>query len=469
MTSLKNYQLLCTALLRSFSVAYLAAVIAVLAISGRSTTAETFAADRPPAFVPLGAYLSWERTDACAKANGIDRWADVARRLDALRKNHVNLLWVTNMDEVDLPRLIAECEKRDMRLLSSMGAVEAKLDWRWADDGTYYNRLLPQLVATAGGSSTLIGWVLSDEPLAEHLPRVETLRKKFRELDPDRFTTAVTMWPQTPLVPAETKLPIVVMDLYPFFGPNDPNGPHTDAASKGFFRNNMTAMMKAIGDGPASAWVMGMCFSDIWGPREYNAEGHLIGLPGSYLHWRCPTPAEMRWQVWESFRGGAKGFVCYTVAPEAPDPATSTLPPADVAWKEVLATEPTDLGPNALTNPDGSSTPQLEELGRVYAQLAPHADLLLRLKRTDIEAMSLEGPGAIQGFVDPDTGARYAIIVNDDLHERQALRVAVPNATEKIEDLLEHNVLPLTERTLNESRKGTLVLHAGSGTLLGIR
>lgn len=30
---------------------------------------------------------------------------------------------------------------------------------------------------------------------------------------------------------------------------------------------------------------------------EYDDQGRLIGLPGSYLHWRCPTLAEVRWQV----------------------------------------------------------------------------------------------------------------------------------------------------------------------------
>jgi len=28
------------------------------------------------------------------------------------------------------------------------------------------------------------------------------------------------------------------VDLYPFFGPDDPNGPHTDAASQSFLRRN---------------------------------------------------------------------------------------------------------------------------------------------------------------------------------------------------------------------------------------
>ena len=37
--------------------------------------------------------------------------------LDALEANHVNLLWVTNMSESALPRLIEECAKRGIRLL----------------------------------------------------------------------------------------------------------------------------------------------------------------------------------------------------------------------------------------------------------------------------------------------------------------------------------------------------------------
>ena len=112
-------------------------------------------------------------------------------------------------------------------------------------------------------------------------------------------------------MPEQTKIPVVCVDLYPFFGPNDPNGPHTDAASKGFFRRNAMKMLDAIGDRPAVGWVMGMCFSDIWDPRRYDDNGHLIGLSDSYLHWRCPTLPEMRWQVWESFRWARRGL-CVT-------------------------------------------------------------------------------------------------------------------------------------------------------------
>ncbi len=443
----------------------LAPLIALLATGA---SAQTVPADLPPTFVPLGAYLSWERTVACAKYYDIDQWQDVTTRLDALQANHVNLLWVTNMSEADLPRLIVECEKRNMRLLPSMGAVEAKIDWRWVDDGSYYDTVLPRIVKAAGDSKTLVGWVLSDEPLVEHFPRLETLRRKFRELDPKRFCTAVTMWPQTPQVPVKTKLPLICIDLYPFFGPDDPNGPHTDAASKGYFRRNALKMMDAIGDGPAVGWVMGMCFSDIWGPRKYDAQGHLIGLPGSYLHWRCPTLAEMRWQVWETFRVGAKGFVCYTLAPEAPNAENATLPPADVAWKEVLATKETDLGPNALTNPDGSVTPQLEELGRVYAQLAPHADLILRLERSEEALVEVDAPAQVQTFIDPETKTLYAIVVNDDLHESRGATLRVGESVSTVIDLIRNHDVPLTKNAQDGSATGTMTLAAGDGTLLKI-
>ncbi|OIO94564.1 MAG: hypothetical protein AUJ96_28575 [Armatimonadetes bacterium CG2_30_66_41] len=431
-----------------------------------ATPVWTVPADNPPDFVPLGAYVSWERVGANAQVSGIDKWADACRRLDALQASHVNLLWVTNMSETDLPRLIEECGKRGMKLLPSMSTVEAKVDWRWANDGAYYDKVLPNLLKVAGPSETLVGWVLSDEPKEEQFPRLEMLRQCLRELDPNRFCTSVTMWPQTPEVPAQTKLPVVCVDLYPFFGPNDPNGPHTDAASKSFFRRNAAKMIEAIGDRNALGWVMGMCFSDLWGPRKYDAQGHLVGLPGSYLHWRCPTLAEMRWQVWETVRSGAKGFVCYTLAPEAPNSTTETLPPPDVTWKDVLAKEVTDLGPNALTNPDGSPTPQLEELGRVYARLAPHTALIRRWRLSSAPVVETEGSGQVQAFADPETGAAFAVLLNDELHEDQTIAVRVGETTSSVRDLLRDQDIALKRDFAGGSGTGAVALRAGQGTIL---
>ncbi|MFA6240953.1 MAG: hypothetical protein WC655_08495 [Candidatus Hydrogenedentales bacterium] len=214
--------------------------IALTLLAGLFVSAadERVPADRAPDFVPLGAYLSWERVGACAAASGIERWEDAARRLDALHANHVNLLWVTNMSEDDLPRLLVECEKRKLLLMPSMGAIEARVDWRWTEGSTYYDTAIPSVLKAAGDSKTLAGWVLSDEPEEKHFSRLETLRAKFRAADPARFCTSVLMWPQAPLVSEHAKLPVVCVDIYPFFGPDDPNGPHSDASSKGFYRGN---------------------------------------------------------------------------------------------------------------------------------------------------------------------------------------------------------------------------------------
>ena len=431
--------------------------------------AEPIAADRPPEFVPLGVYLSWERTRSCAEAFAIDHWTDVCRRLDALQTNHVNLLWVTNMAEKDLPRLIAECEKRHIRLLPSMSTIEAKVDWRWAPNSTNYDKVVPRLLEVAGASGTLVGWVLSDEPHVEHFPRLRALRDRFRQLDPHRFCTAVTMWPQTPKLPAEVALPVFCVDLYPFFGPDDPNGPHTDAASRSFFRRNAAKMIEAIGDRNAVGWVMGMCFSDVWGPRKYDDAWHMIGLPGSYLHWRCPTLPEMRWQVWETLRAGAKGYVCYTLAPEAPKEKNEALDPPKVKWKDVLAKEATDMGPNALTNPDASQTPQLQELGRVYARLNPHLPLIRTWKRTEAPVLEAENPGRAQAFDAPRGAIRYVVLLNDDLKTDRQITVRVGEHAASLHDVIDYREIPLTRDFAGGSATAVIGLPAGDGTILAVR
>ncbi len=433
----------------------------------------TVPADRAPDMVPLGVYLSWERPGACARHYGIDRWEDVGKRLDAIAASHVDTLWVTNMAEADLPRLLAECEKRAIRLLPSMSAIEGKISWRWADGGRYYDEVIPRVVKLAGDSPTLAGWVLSDEPSLEILPRMEELRKRFRSVDQNRFCLVVSMWPQTPEVPKQTTLPVVCVDLYPFFGPRDPNGPHTDGSSRHFFRSNARRMVEAIGQRDVVPWIMPMCFSDIWGPRRYDDRGHLIALPGSYMHWRCPTLAEIRWQIWETIRSGGKGVIFYTLAPEAPDAKTESLPPPDIAKqndKIILAKEPTDLGPNALTNPDGTATPQLEEIGRAYRLIAAHKQLIRRWRRTDRPAATVESPVAGQCFLDPTTGKYYVVVVNDDFHREQIAEIRLQAGATGLADIVRNRPIELQEPdSADRSRFGRLTLAAGEGAILAIQ
>ena len=447
-------------------------VFCLVSLPSWSVGRDRVAADRAPDMVPFGVYLSWERTGACARHYGIDRWEDVRKRLDAIAANHVDTLWVTNMAEADLPRLITECKKRGIRLIPSMSTIEGKIEWRWHNDGRYYDKVIPRVVELAGDSQTLAGWVLSDEPSQAILPRIEELRQRFRKVDPNRFCLVVSMWPQTPHVPKETNLPVVCVDLYPFFGPRDPNGPHTDGASRHFFRTNARRMVEAIGDRDVSPWIMPMCFSDIWGPRRYDDRGHLIALPGSYMHWRCPKLAEIRWQIWETIRSACKGILFYTLAPEAPNAKTESLPPPDIAKKNdkiILAKEPRDLGPNALTNPDGTATPQLEEIGKAYQLLAPHKALIRRWKRTDRLVATVEAPIEEQCFIDPTTGKHYAVVVNDDLHRTRVAKIHLGAETTRLADIILNEEIELEEADFaGGGRLGHVTLEAGEGTILVI-
>ncbi len=445
------------------------AFVTAILVVGAASAEGTVKAEQPPDFVPLGAYLSWERTSACAKHFGIDQWDDVNRRLDALHANHFNLLWVTNMSEAHLPRFAIECRKRHIRLLPCVDSVEAKVEWRWAPNTNYYEDVLPRVVKSVADSKSVAGWVLSDEPQEKDFPKLETLRTRLRDLDPNRFSTAVFMWPQAPLTPRQIKFPVVCVDLYPFFGPNDPNGPHTDATSKAFFRGNARSMLDAIGDSPTHGWIMGMCFSDIWGPRKYDDKGHLIALPGAYLHWRAPTLAEMRWQVWETFRSGAKGFICYTLAPEAPDPNSASAASPDVAWKDVLSKTEADLGPNALTNPDGSATPQLEELGRTYVLLAPYAKVIRRWRQQDSPKIEADGDAQVQVFNDPGHRKTYAIILNDDLHEPRTVTLRLNETVASLTDLVHKQEVSLATESAKAGSTARINLDAGEGTILRIK
>ena len=431
-------------------------------------------ADRPPDFVPRGVYLSWEKPAAIARARGLDHWEHVGNLFDRCVENHVNTLWVANLAETDFPRLILECEKRELKLITTLGAIEGVYtrgqtrQWTEVEDALF-DGLIAKALALAGDSTALAGWLLADEPRPEELPFLENVRQKFRRADPNRFCLAVTQWQVNEYVPTRTRLPVICTDLYPFFGPNDPNGPHTDQASRHFFRSQVQHMMAAIGEKPIAAWIMGMCFVEIWGPYTIRDDGHVVGLPGSYLHWRCPTPAEMRWQVWESLRGGAKGVFIFQLSPIMHIQAgMEDLAPPEVTWQDVLLREPTDAGPGGLTTPQGGTTPQLRALGDAYARMAPHEPLILGWKPTPLPLAETEAPGRSGCFVTTADGRCFCVVVNDDLHQPRRIPIHFQVGTESVIDRVTGNPLSLTKHFDNGTAHGVVELDTGDGTLLEI-
>ena len=92
----------------------------------------------------------------------------------------------------------------------------------------HYARRIPEIVWDIGEDRAgVLAWALCDEPTGVILDLMDPMRVIFAKADPDRPTLAVSAWPQTPDLIAKTRLTTFCVDLYPFFGPNDPNGPHT--------------------------------------------------------------------------------------------------------------------------------------------------------------------------------------------------------------------------------------------------
>ncbi|OHB54188.1 MAG: hypothetical protein A2Y12_17080 [Planctomycetes bacterium GWF2_42_9] len=431
----------------------------------------TFAAKAPdgPNFVPLGVYLSWELTEFWAKEANIDRWEDVQKRLDILANKNVNTLWVTNMIQEDIPKLLNECEKRNMKLIIRPTKMDVRWEWPTEDPNHYYRTLIPNLIALAGSSPTLTGWVLSDEPLEKDMPKVEKIRELFQEYDPNRFTLTVTMYEQTPLVPKLTNVNVVCTDIYPFFGPNDRNGPHTDDSSKTYYRAGINRMINAIGNKKMKPWVMPQCFTEIWGPFTCDPNGDVIALPGSYYHWRMPTCAEIRWQVWEAIRGQAKGIVFFQAAPIIScSEETAKRPPFECSWKEILLKESVNTGPGALLTRTAKTTIQMDELGEIYGRLLPLTKIIYNWKPTKELIAESKHPAQIQNFSDSESGRFYSVIVNDNLQSKEETTVRLEPQTKQVIDVISGKSLSLTEEFAGGIKTVSFPLKAGDGTIIQI-
>jgi hypothetical protein len=258
------------------------------------------------------------------------------------------------------------------------------------------------------------------------------------------------------------------VDLYPFFGPNDPNGPHTPDASRIFYSSNAQRMTTDAGRDGRIGWVMAQCFLEIWGPREMSPDGIVTALPGAYIHWRTPTLAEMRWQVWEGLRLGVKGVFFYTLLGEA-EGNLQAKPPKDANLQPILVKKATRVGYSGLLDRRGDSTPQGNEMFTLFRKLAPHKALLATLSPSSTPWVAAEGGAQIGSFFDRSTGERYAVVVNPDFSARQVVTLTNATGVRGLVDVLSAKNLKLTSRGRADSKLGTKIhLEAGDGALLKI-
>jgi len=205
---------------------------------------------------------------------------------------------------------------------------------------------------------------------------------------------------------------------------------------------------------------------DVWGPRKYDERLHVIGLPGSYVHWVCPTEAQMRWQVWAGLRCGSQGFFCFLCTAPTPDPKTAQAESPKVDWTNVLVKQPTDAGPAALINCDGTATPQLVAMGEAFKQLAPHRVLIRRWVPDEKPGAEAAAPLSGASFTDPQTKRRYVVVTNDDWTKPVEGAVTLRGQVGAVRDLMTGKTLKVTKSA--DAASVSLSLAAGGGTILAL-
>ena len=372
--------------------------------------AASFAADKPE--MPVGVYLSWELAHAYAKENQVplDEFLDQSLALCAERG--VNILWVTNIDAADLPSLQNLCERHGISLLAN--ACEGKVPALYEDGASGLRQAVERMADAA--SPTLGHWIVSDEPEGRHVLGLVEYVEMLRRRDPMRKCSLVVTAGMVREIIGKVPVDMAAVDPYPFFGPGDPNGPHTRESSEAYYRNTSETFVAECRKALVEPWLMMQSFAEVWGPYRYSDDGQLIALPGSYLHWVTPGISEIRWQVFEALRQGAQGLVFFQLVPTMlPENGSLSMP--DVPWKDVLVKDETSAGYAALLTLHGKPTPQFDEIGALFRLIRLHSSMLLGARPVVMPEWLGERPATVAtaAFAGRQEGRTFVILVNDDL------------------------------------------------------
>ncbi|MFA6294087.1 MAG: hypothetical protein WC637_20020, partial [Victivallales bacterium] len=258
-----------------------------------------------------GVYWPWERTEPSAKESGKELWQFVDDTMKVLKNDlHCNIIWFVNCpsDTENISRL---AEKNGLKVLFNAGLV-----------GYSYNGFsrIGDIRATAlktsekyKGNKAVAGYILKDEPKLNEIQQMESWNRIMREADPERDCILVSMTQQTEGYALETTLPVVCSDIYHFGGNRSPNIPNPSSASQRSCRGAVSALVELAEKNGKKAWLMPQAFSEYWGLWSYDENGNTVVEPGTYVHWKMPSPAEIKWQTWEGIRAGCKSILFFVL------------------------------------------------------------------------------------------------------------------------------------------------------------
>lgn len=507
---------------------------------------ETAAADIPPDYVPLGVYLDWNGLDAYANFSNRRFEDEVDIRLDSCVRNHIDTIWVMNYDGgpmhtyntdppyiyyvVDkyehnvgsalnyLPIFIGKCKSRGLKLIISSSVFSGKKDPTdfvgplslqisfWKD----YSIMFPTKANEADPSAeTLIGWAIGDEPKTyDHFQQIEQIRTFFKKNDPKRFCAVVNQLNYTDTVVDRTNLPAICIDCYGILVRVDSS--NRSYFSKYAYKERYRASNQFIDgewkpiDRYIPTWFMSQGATEFFGDSDdpnteedetstyiyedvTNEDGThpQIHINTGTFYWslKPPVPAEIRWQIWETFRSQYKGAFVFLLTP-VQQPGENNAPVelhTNPDLDPVQTRNSNDpFGPTALTYADGADSYLIKALSEVYEAIGKHKQIIRSWRKTDnflvnepqepADFATAVGSDIFGNslrsacFLDPVTNRRYCIVINNDLQYQQTIELEFDNSVANVTDIINN-----AEVSLNGENKGSVTLRAGDGTILEVK
>lgn len=425
-----------------------------------------------------GVYWPWERTKWVAENSGLDFWKFVEEKIKEL-KNEFNckIIWFVNISIEDASKVCDIAEKYGIYVFPCISPI-LHLAYHGIRNTDDIKKAVNETYKILGNKKSLGAYVLVDEPRRVMTKQMEIFRRALKEVDKNRESIVVTMNSDTESYAYQTNFPVLCVDIYPFGGDKSPNIPNPAISSQRYYRSVLNSLYKEAKKNGKKLWVMGQVFAENWGPWWYDENMNVVIEPGAYIHRRMPTIEETRWQIWEALRTGCKGVVFFVYLPcpnnwngkgDIPEKLLKSSQTAiNNKWPITKNQIKTNMA-EALLYKNGSPTPQMKEMGRIFGIISKYEDLIFSFEPSDFPVVFVEEPFKTNTFLSSkDEKVRYVIIINDDLKETKEKKILFLPNVKSVYDILSKKEINLESEDNSDFLTTYLKLEPGSGTILKV-
>jgi hypothetical protein len=437
---------------------------------------------------PTSCVWAWEHVIWRSRELGMDRFEYSERLLQLMKHYHITSMSVNNLTgSADKKHLLALAEKYNIGVICYTDVCQGGFDEKPASLRAMEIKAR-RTVNDIGDYPSLLAYISRDEPHVCNLEQHNYVYELMKRFDPSRDATTTCMTRQLQTFIEDSRLPMLAVDPYYFGHDRSINIPWPSSTSMELFTTALENWSAAAERCDKHLWLVFQLFGDIWG-RHYYVNGKCVVEPGSYLHWRMPTAAETRWQIWEGLRNNFKGFKFYifTSGPTIYK-ALSEIKPGSAdaerlagmdraaaiarGWKRQPLTEKRiELDGShrhgCIGGEDGlTPVPQLEAVSNVYEFINRHSQLLATKHLAAFPVFfGGDAKTTTATFEVPGDSGRCGVVVNADIVSRRRVEVLLPFNTLQVVNLVDGKVLPIETRDADFKRV-FLVLDPGDGAML---